>query len=537
MGVHLIRARFFRFFIAIIFTCSPWVEGIASQHHSIEAPKADADKVASIEAPKEAPNHGATFSRDGFSLVAKKASPSVVTIRVTGTQLLSGDLSMLSDQELYGLLLSPIFPKPERIRVYTGGTGFVVQAQNHKDKEESVIVTNHHVVASAVDGQGSIQVIFQTGESFPAKIIAVDPLTDLAVLRIGTKKKIPALKWGSSKDLKVGAFTVAIGAPGGGGSVNRVMESLDFTVTHGIVSSVDRVMAELKACHITHFIQTDAPVNPGNSGGPLLDIHGDVIGVNSMGVSTAGGSIGLNMAIPSDLAQAVVAQLAKGAQVVRGYIGIQIGDEISADMAAHFGMASPQGVIIDSIFLDSPAQRAGLQEADVILAVNDTSVFNHQQARAIISAAKPGTLLKIKFWRRKIGHPLQQEGREVEVNVFVGELPNQKSNEADGEELLKVPEFGASFRFISSLAMARMRMNLGLPGAIVIDTVQNASDRDSTVIYGDVVLKIEDTEIKSLDDVRYALNAAIQRGDRRVLFFVARQGEGGYRRITKILSR
>jgi S1-C subfamily serine protease len=182
----------------------------------------------------------------------------------------------------------------------------------------------------------------------------------------------------------------------------------------------------LDARHITHLIQTDAPIKPGNSGGPLLNGAGQVVGINTMCCPMMGQRSGMNLAIPSDLAQTVVTQLVNGGAVVRGFIGIQIGDDLSADFARHFGGKTPGGVSVDSVFLDSPAQRAGVHEADVILAINDVPISNHHHARTLIDTARPGNRMKIKCWRRQKQGLSHQEGREIDFILMAVGLPEGK---------------------------------------------------------------------------------------------------------------
>jgi serine protease Do len=478
------------------------------------------------------------FLRDGFSKIAHKALQGVVTVLVSSDRLMGPNLDTLSDIEVNWLLVSGVYPKPISQKVRTSGTGFIIKSIGADGKEGFFVVTNYHVVESVMKGSGSVHVRFQSGEAISATVVGVDARTDLAVLSMTTEKRLQALPWGKSEDVKVGNWAIAIGSPGGGGGGHSPSMLLDFSVTHGIVSSVSRVVPELSSTHITHFIQTDAAVNPGNSGGPLLNMDGQVIGINSMGISHSGGSNGMNLAIPSELAIPVINQLARKKPILRGYVGIQIGDNVSETWAEYLGMTGPRGVIIDSVLPNTPAQQGGLKDGDVILSVNGKPVIHHQQARAMIGRVEPGKSLIMRIWRGKKEHPVREEGREVEIKVTVGQLPLDMDSRPYGPQVLNIKEFGISFRQIGAEAMARMRMQLRADSAVLVDTVSNATMTDETVLPGDVLIRINETPVSSLEHVKQVMETLVHSGDRAVKFYVYRYlNNQGYREMTKILAR
>ncbi len=478
------------------------------------------------------------FLRDGFSKVAHKALQGVVTVLVSSDRLMGPNLDTLSDTEMNWLLLSGVYPKPISQKVRTSGTGFIVKNIGADGKEGFFVVTNNHVVESVIKGSGSVHVRFQSGEVISATIVGVDARTDLAVLSMTTEKPLQALPWGKSEDVKVGNWAIAIGSPGMAAGGHSPMTLLDFSVTHGIVSSVNRVVPELNSTHITHFIQTDAAVNPGNSGGPLLNIDGQVIGINTLGVSHSGGSNGMNLAIPSELAIPVINQLARKKPILRGYVGIQIGDNVSETWAKYLGMTGPRGVIVDSVLPNTPAQQGGLKDGDVMLSINGDIVFHHQQARAMIGRIEPGKPLVIRIWRGKKEYPVREEGREMEVKVTVGPLPLDMDSRPYGAQVLNVKEFGVSFRQIGAEAMARMRMQLRADSVVLVDTVSNATMTDETVLPGDVLIRINETPVSSLEQVKQVMETLVHSGDRAVKFYVHRYlNNQGYREMTKILAR
>ena len=480
----------------------------------------------------------AQFLRQGFAPMVEKALESVVTVLVSSDRLMGPNLDTLSDAEMDWLLFSVAYPKPISQKVMTSGTGFIVRALGSNGKEEFFVVTNHHVVESIVKGSGALHVQFQSGKVIAATIVGVDARTDLAVLRMETDEPVRALSWGKSGNVKVGNWAIAIGSPGGSGGGHSPSMLLDFTVTHGIVSSVNRVISELSSTHITHFIQTDAAVNPGNSGGPLLDVDGKVIGINSIAITDSGQSHGMNLAIPSDLAWPIVKQLAQKKPVSRGYVGIQIGDNVSATWAKYLGMSGPRGVIIDSVLPNTPAQSSGLKDGDVILSINGVPVSHHQQARALIGVVLPGKSLTMSLWRGKKNHPVREEGREMEVKITVAQLPLDVDSRPYGSQVLTIKDFGVSFRYIEAEAMARMRMHLKTDSAVLVDTVMNPTMTDETILPGDVLIRINDTAVSSLDQVKDMMNTAVQSGDRAVKFYIYRYLNGqGYREMSKILAR
>ena len=478
------------------------------------------------------------FLREGFSRVAHKALQSVVTVLVSSDRLMGPNLDTLSDIEMNWLLLSGVYPKPISQKVRTSGTGFIIKSTGADGKEGFFVVTNHHVIEAIVKGAGSVHVRFSSGEVMPATIVGVDARTDLAVLSVATDRPLYALSWGKSGDVKVGHWAIAIGSPGGSGGGHSPAMLLDFSVTHGIVSSVNRVVPELNSTHITHFIQTDASVNPGNSGGPLLNIDGQVIGINSMGITHSGGSNGMNLAIPSALAIPVIKRLAQKKPILRGYVGIQIGDNVSETWAKYLGMRGPRGVIIDSVLPNTPAQQGGLKDGDVILSVNGSPVFHHQHARAMIGKIEPGKALVMGIWRGKKEHPIREDGREMEIKMTVGQLPVDIESRPYGPQVVGIKEFGVSFRQIGIEAMARMGMQLRADSVVLVDTVTNATMTDETILPGDVLIRINETLVSSLEQVKQVMQTLVHSGDREVKFYVYRHLPGqGYREMTKILAR
>lgn len=255
------------------------------------------------------------------------------------------------------------------------GSGFIIST-------DGLILTNAHVV----EGADKIVVRLTDKREFEGKVLGTDKQTDIAVVKIEAKD-LPALKMGDSNQLKVGEWVAAIGSPFG----------LDNTVTAGIVSALSR---NLPTDQYMPFIQTDVAVNPGNSGGPLFNMKGEVVGINSQIFSTSGGFMGLSFAIPIDIALQVKDQLVKDGKVTRGYVGVYI-QQVTQDLAESFGLKTPEGALVTKIEKGSPAEKAGLKAGDVITALNDRKVTSSSSLPMLVSSLRPGTKAELTVIRDK----------------------------------------------------------------------------------------------------------------------------------------
>ncbi len=267
------------------------------------------------------------------------------------------------------------------------GSGFVIDA-------DGIIVTNHHVVA----GASEITVTLRTGESLPATLIGSDDKTDLAVLRVEPEAPLPAVEWGDSDRTRVGDWVVAVGSPFGFGG----------TVTAGIVSARGR---DLGAGPYDDFIQIDAPINSGNSGGPLFDDDGEVIGVNTAIVSPSGGNIGLGFAIPAKLAEGIVDQLVETGTVERGWLGVSV-QPLTTDLAEQFGLEDEAGALVASVMEGGPAELAGLRAGDLILRFADNPVETTRDLSRAVGSTAPGSTVELV---------LHREGSELTLTVEIGQ--------------------------------------------------------------------------------------------------------------------
>ncbi len=281
---------------------------------------------------------------------------------------------------------------PQMHAVEARGSGFIIDANG-------TIVTNNHVVKDAK----SVSVTLDDGTQLPAKVIGRDPRTDIAVLKIDAHKQLPYIQLGNSANVKPGEWVVAMGNPFG----------LGGTVTAGIVSASGR---DIGAGPYDQFIQVDAPINQGNSGGPLFTQDGKVIGMNTAILSPSGGSIGIGFAIPSDMIHTVVAQLEKTGQVTRGYIGVEA-QQVSDTMAKAMHLDAKSGALIAGVQSDTPASHAGLEPGDVITAVNGQTVKNPRDLAVDVAAVQPGDEAKLQ---------VLHNGDSKTVSVKVGQMPNEQ---------------------------------------------------------------------------------------------------------------
>ncbi|MFD1344296.1 trypsin-like peptidase domain-containing protein [Litorisediminicola beolgyonensis] len=273
------------------------------------------------------------------------------------------------------------------------GTGFIIS-------EGGQIVTNAHVVA----GADSVTVTLEDGTELEAEIVGVDEATDIAVISVEAGDALPFVSFGESDALKVGQNVIAIGNPFGLGN----------TVTTGIVSALGR---DLNSGPFDDYIQTDAAINRGNSGGPLFNEAGEVVGINTAIISPTGGSVGIGFSVPSDLAADVVAELADDGSVERGWLGVQI-QPVSEDVAMALGFDSGDGVMIADVTEDTPAESAGLQKGDIVLSVNGEAVDTPRDLTRAIATQAPGAEVEIGFLRR---------GEEKDVTVTLGNRADLKA--------------------------------------------------------------------------------------------------------------
>lgn len=347
-------------------------------------------------APILTPAQAAVVPAGGYADLVDRVAPAVVRIEVTqkaaGAGVAPADLpegfpfgefSRRFGIPLPGLPGGSEGATPERTGV---GTGFVISASGD-------IVTNNHVVEDA----DTVQVTQTDGTTLDAEVVGTDPATDLALIRVKAEVDLPFVAWGDSAGLRVGQDVVAIGNPFGLGN----------TVTAGIVSALGR---DIQSGPFDDFIQTDAAINRGNSGGPLFNAEGEVVGINTAIFSPTGGSVGIGFAVPSDTARAVIADLADDGKVERGWLGVSI-QPLTEDIAAAIGIDAPRGALIAEVTAETPAAGAGIKRGDVVTAVDGTAVETPRDLTRLVASAQPGTRVTLTILRA---------GQPLDVSVVLG---------------------------------------------------------------------------------------------------------------------
>ncbi len=353
-----------------------------------------------------------------------------------------------------------------RVRGGGTGSGFVLSSDGY-------ILTNHHVVAEA----DSIRVKLKDGRELPAKKIGEDEATDVALLKIDAKD-LKAAKIGDPEKLKPGAWVLAFGAPLG----------LDFSVSAGIVSAKGR---SLPGSQYVPFIQSDTSINRGNSGGPLVNASGEVVGINSQIMSNTGGSIGLSFSIPIDVALDVVQQIKANGRVSRGYVGVSI-QPLDADMAETFGLDRPRGALIGELVKEGPAEKGGLKVGDVITAIDGQTVESSEEAPPIIGRIRPGKTVPFDVLRN---------GKPTRVMVKIGEAPNSGTANTGGGEEATPRKLGMTLRVPTDAELKEADVESGL----LITNIEGGPAADAGLSPGDVIVSVGQKAVRTVDEFREAL--------------------------------
>jgi len=362
------------------------------------------------------------------------------------------------------------------------GSGFIVSSDGY-------ILTNAHVVR----GADEVVVKLIDKRKFTAKVVGADTRTDVAVIKI-TASNLPAVKLGDPTRLRVGEAVAAIGSPFG----------FENSVTAGIVSAKGR---SLPSESYVPYIQTDVPINPGNSGGPLFNMKGEVVGINSQIYSRSGGYQGVSFAIPIDVAMEVVEQLKSSGKVSRGWLGVVI-QEVTADLAESFGLDRPRGALVSQVQEDSPAHKAGLQAADVILEFNGKAVENSGDLPRMVGMTKPGVKIPLQVWRK---------GKAQQLSVVLTELPAE-TQQAAGSGGKSFSRGGLALSELS----AEQRRALGLDHGVLVEDATGDAAR-AGIRTGDVVLAVNNSKVANVEAFRKAI-AAVPVGKSAAI--LVRRGDG-----------
>lgn len=374
---------------------------------------------------------------------------------------------------------------PGRLRPVAQGSGFFIS-------EDGYIVTNNHVVS---DGSAFVAVM-NDGTELDAKLIGKDPRTDLAVLKVdGKDKKFTYVNWADDNNVRVGDWVVAVGNPFG----------LGGTVTAGIVSARGR---DIGSGPYDDYLQVDAAVNRGNSGGPTFNLNGQVVGINTAIFSPSGGSVGIAFAIPASTAKDVVADLMKDGTVSRGYLGVQI-QPVTKDIADSLGLSEANGALVVSAQDGTPGQKAGMKAGDVVTAVNGETVKDARDLSRRIGAMQPGKKVEVSIWR---------DGKAQSLTVELGTLPaDQKDASTDDSDQPQEPQAPASEKALADLGLTVGPADDG-KGLQITNIDPNSDAADKGIKAGEKITSVNNQDITSADDVVKVLNQAKKDGRTRALF-------------------
>ncbi|MBI3917960.1 MAG: DegQ family serine endoprotease [Betaproteobacteria bacterium] len=423
-----------------------------------------------------------------FTDLVEKQGPAVVNISTTQSvrsPLLPQVPQLQEDDPFYEFFRRFIpNPGPREFQSQSLGSGFIISTDGY-------ILTNAHVVEAADE----ITVKLNDKREFKAKVIGSDRRTDVALIKI-EGGGLPAVRFGDPGRLKVGEWVVAIGSPFG----------FENTVTAGIVSAKGRSLPQE---NFVPFIQTDVAVNPGNSGGPLFNMRGEVVGINSQIYSRTGGFMGLSFAIPIDVANDIAQQIRTAGKVTRGRIGVVI-QPITKELAESFGLTRPAGALVNSVEKGGPADKAGIESGDVILRFDGKPVSSSEDLPRIVGATRPGTKVTVQIFRNKSAR---------DVQVVVAELQDDRAarqSRRGGKPPAAATQYGMT---LADLTEARRR-ELKLEGGILVENAQGAAAR-AGIRAGDIILAVNNQDVKSVDQFK-ELMGHFEKG--RIIALLVRRG-------------
>lgn len=382
--------------------------------------------------------------------------------------------------------------------VHALGSGFIIDADGY-------VVTNNHVI----DGADEITVILEGGARHEATLLGRDAKTDLALLKIDADAPLPHVEFGDSDAARVGDWVVAVGNPFG----------LGGSVTAGIISARGR---DIHAGPFDDFLQVDAPINRGNSGGPLFDAQGRVIGINTAIYSPNGGNVGIGFATPSSLAKTVIAQLRDNGAVERGWLGVTI-QSVTEDIADSLGLNEAEGALVSKVLPDSPAAEAGLQQGDVIVALDGQRIGKLKTLPRLVAEAETGKPATVTVWR---------DGREKDVTVTIGRMPEETASlmaaEAGGSADHASGRLGLAVAPMTPQTRQRFGIAADVDGVVVVDVAPDGTAAEKGLRPGDVIVAVGREKVSAPSDLARAVDAVAEDGRETVLLLVSRDGGERY---------
>lgn len=391
--------------------------------------------------------------------------------------------------------------RPQR-RASSLGSGFIIEA-------DGLVVTNNHVIEDADE----ISVILADNTILKAVVVGRDPKVDLALLKVEADKPLPTVKWGDSDKMRVGDWSVAIGNPFG----------IGVTVTAGIVSARSRQLSNGNA--YDDYIQTDAAINRGNSGGPLINMKGEVIGINTAIFSPTGASVGIGFSSPSNLAQSVIGDLQEFGRTRRGWLGVKI-QTVTPEIAESLGLDKARGALVAEVVEDSPAEKAKVEPSDVILTFDGKPVDEMRQLPLIVSETDIDRKVKMTVWRG---------GKERTLNVLIGELEEEdlsvasnsdssSDSSSDGPKSKELADLGVTVAELTSDVRDQYELPDEITGLVIIDVDSNSDAAAKGLRRGDIIAEVQQTPVETADDAEKAISDA-RKKKRSVVLLRVQSGE------------
>lgn len=444
---------------------------------------------------------------ESFADLAAKVSPAVVNVSST---------HVMAQQDIQGPGGEMPFNFPEGSPFEQFFKQFQEQQQKHPRKVTSLgsgfiidasgyVVTNNHVIDEAKD----IEVTLTDGTEYPAKLVGTDNKTDLALLKVEPKKPLTFVSLGDSDKMRIGDWVMAVGNPFG----------LGGSVTAGIISARGR---DIHEGPYDDFLQIDAAINQGNSGGPTFSTDGSVIGINTAIVSPSGGSVGIGFAIPSNLAKPIIAELKEQGHIDRGWLGVSI-QELTPDLTQGMGLSSDKGALIASVQDNSPAAEAGIKAGDVVLGFGDHTIASPKDLSRVVAETPSGSSMPMKIWRDGSERTISVKIAQMKEDVASAEGDNKGSNSGPAAPDT-MQQLGATLAPVTDETRQQFGLGEDAEGVVIADLEQDSVLADQGVRPGDVIERINDRKVVNPSDVAKALHEA--RADKRsvAVMLIAREG-------------
>jgi len=453
---------------------------------------------------------------ESFADLAARLLPAVVNISTTSVVKSRGGAPELPQfppgspfEEFFRDFFDRNRPHQNQRRATSLGSGFIID-------KSGIIVTNNHVIQDADE----ISVILQDDTKLKATVIGRDKKTDIAVLKVEPKNPLPYVKLGNSDILRVGDWVVAIGNPFG----------LGGTVTAGIVSARGR---NINSGPYDDFIQTDASINKGNSGGPLFDMKGEVVGINTAIFSPSGGSIGIGFSIPVSTAKGIISQLRKYGRTRRGWLGVRI-QQVNDEIAESLGLDKATGALVAGVTKDSPAEKGEIKAGDVILTFDGKPVNSMRNLPRIVAETDIGKDVQVKIWR---------DGKSKTVILAVGELKEdvvaartkEDGDSAGASEELALVSLGLTIATVDDKTRRRYDLKKSVKGVVIVKVDPKGAAADKQLKPGDVIVEISQDEIRTPGDVKKKIDEAKEAGRKSILLLL--EGQNGLRFVAVRISK